>query len=263
MSATPHADPGRGVFETMLVLAGRPVELDAHIERIAASLGTLYGIALPSEARSAVINRAKEVEHGKLRLSARPTRDQIELRITTTKIDEANVFPGPEQAVALRSFTFGGGLGDHKWGDRRLIERATATAPAGELPLLVDANGAVLEAARGSVFAVRPGSVLTPPIDGRILPSIARRQAIEVATANGIGVGEEELSLEDLGEGEVFLAGSVRGIEPVRALDGVELPPPGEISERIADGLRRRWQVPAAGPVAAAAAGRRAGQPVR
>src|SRR3954447_11852769 len=39
MPPSPHADPDRGVFETMLVLEGRPVELDAHLERLAASLG--------------------------------------------------------------------------------------------------------------------------------------------------------------------------------------------------------------------------------
>jgi para-aminobenzoate synthetase / 4-amino-4-deoxychorismate lyase len=263
MSATPHADPGRGVFETMLVLAGRPVELDAHLERIAASLAALYGSPLPSEARGAVLERASKVEHGKLRLTARPARDRIELRVTTTEIDEASVFPGPGRGIALRSFVVKGGLGDHKWADRRLLERAATAAPAGELPLLINADGTVLEAARGSVFAIRGGSLVTPPTDGRILPSIARRQAIEVAVAEGIEVSEERLTLEDLSEGEGFLAGSVRGIEPARALDGVELRPPGEISERIADGLRRRWRVPAAEPVAAVAGGQRAGRPGR
>jgi para-aminobenzoate synthetase/4-amino-4-deoxychorismate lyase len=263
MSATPHADPGRGVFETMLVLAGRPVELDAHIERLTASLATLYGSALPREARGAVLARAREIEHGKLRLTARPGRGQIELRVTANEIDEASVFPGPERGIALRSFVAEGGLGDHKWADRRLLERATSAAAAGELPLLVDVDGAALEAARGSAFMIRAGRLVTPPTDGRILPSIARRQAIEVAAAEDIEVGEERLTLEGLSEGEAFIAGSVRGIEPVRALDGTELRPPGEISVRIADGLRRRWRVPAGEPAAAVASGRRAGQPVR
>jgi para-aminobenzoate synthetase/4-amino-4-deoxychorismate lyase len=263
MSATPHADPGRGVFETMLVLAGRPVELDAHIERIAASLAALYANPLPDEARSVVLGRARGLEHGKLRLTARPARDQIELRVTTEEIDRASVFPGAGRGIALRSFVVEGGLGNHKWADRRLLEGAAAAAPAGELPLLVDADGAALEAARGSVFAIRGRSLVTPPTDGRILPSIARRQAIEVATAAGIAVNEGRLTREDLGQGEVFLAGSVRGIEPVHALDGAELRPAGEVSARIADGLRRRWLGPAEEPVAAAAAGRRAGQPVR
>jgi para-aminobenzoate synthetase/4-amino-4-deoxychorismate lyase len=263
MSATPHADPGGGVFETMLVLAGQPVELDAHIERLTASLAVLYGSPAPDGAIDAVLDRAGEIEHGKLRITVRPAGGQLELNVTATEIDRAAVFPSFERGVALRSFVVAGGLGDHKWADRRLLERLTGAAPAGELPLLVDADDIALEASRGSVFAIQEGRLTTPPTDGRILPSIARRQAIEVARAEGVEVVERELTLADLRAREVFLAGSVRGIEPVRALDGNELRPPGEISERVGGGLRRRWRVPAAEPVAAVEAARPAGQPVR
>ncbi|HEU4945069.1 MAG TPA: aminotransferase class IV [Solirubrobacterales bacterium] len=263
MSATPHADPGRGVFETMLVIAGRPVELDAHIERLTASLAALYASPLPAEARTAVLERAAEVEHGKLRLTVRPAHGQVELRVTASEIDRASVFPGPERGIALRSFVVAGGLGEHKWADRGLLERAAAAAPAGELPLLLDTDGSVLEAARASVFAIRAERLVTPPADGRILPSIARRQAIKVAAEEGVEVSEGRFTREELSQGRAFLVGSVRGVEPVRALDDVELEPPGEISERIVAGLRRRWRVPAAEPAAAAAAGPRAGQPVR
>jgi len=263
MSATPHADPGRGVFETLLVLAGRPVELDAHIERLTASLAALYGSPLPGESIDAVLDRAREIEHGKLRITVRPARGQLELNVSATEIDAATVFPAFERGVTLCSFVVAGGLGDHKWADRRLLEHFAGAAPAGNLPLLVNTDGTVLEASRASVFAIREGRLATPPADGRILPSIARRQAIEVAMAEGVAVDEGDLTLSDMQASEVFLAGSVRGIEPVRALDGVELRPPNEISAQIAAGLRRRWRVPAAEPVAAVAAGPRAGQPVR
>src|SRR4051812_42501775 len=58
MLPSPHADPGRGVFETMLVLEGRPVELDAHLERLAASLDALFEAELPGDARRLVLDRA-------------------------------------------------------------------------------------------------------------------------------------------------------------------------------------------------------------
>lgn len=263
MSATPHADPGTGVFETMLVLAGRPVELDAHIARLTASLAVLYGSPAPDGAIDAVLGCAGEVEHGKLRITVRPTGGRLELNVTAAEIDTAAVFPSFERGVALRSFAVESGLGNHKWADRRLLERLARAAPAGELPLLTEAGGTALEASRGSVFAIREGRLTTPPSDGRILPSIARRQTIEVARAEGIEVVEGTLNLADMRTGEVFLAGSVRGIEPARSLDGDELRPPGEISERIAAGLRRRWWAPAAEPVAAVAAARPAGRPVR
>jgi para-aminobenzoate synthetase/4-amino-4-deoxychorismate lyase len=187
----------------------------------------------------------------------------LRTEVTTTKVEPTDVFPPPQRGIALRSFVVAGGLGAHKWADRRVLERAAAAA-TGELPLIVDADGAALEASRGSVFLVGKGRLATPPTDGRILPSIARRQAIEVARAAGIEAHEERLTVDDLRHGEVFLAGSVRGVEPVNFLDGIEVGPPGEISARIAAGLRRRWlRVPQGESVAVVAGGRRGGRPAR
>jgi para-aminobenzoate synthetase/4-amino-4-deoxychorismate lyase len=255
-------DPSKGVFETLLVLDGRPVELDAHLERLAASLRALYGAELPRGAGDSTRERAGEVQHGKLRLTVTPGSDgRLTTRIATTEVETTRVFPTPERAVALRSIVVEGGLGAHKWADRRLLERANAGSPD-ELPLLLDADGAALEASRGSLFSSGEGYVATPPADGRILPGIARRQALEVAKAEGIEAREEKLTLDDLLCGGLFLAGSVRGVEPVRRLDGVDLPLPGEVSARIAAGLRRRWlRVPQGESVAVAAGGRRAGRP--
>jgi para-aminobenzoate synthetase/4-amino-4-deoxychorismate lyase len=261
MSALPHADPGRGVFETMLVIAGRVVELDAHLGRLSTSVEALYGRVVPRQARAMVLERAAGIEHRKLRLTVVPTAD-LTLEVAAEEVDVEAVFPAAERGAALRSTVVAGGLGEHKWADRDLIDRAAASAP-GELPLLLDADGTVLEASRASVFVVREDRLLTPSTDGRILPSIARQQVIEVASAAGIETSEERLTLADLRTREVFLTGSVRGVEPARELDSAELAPPGELSGQIAAGLRRRWRVPAAEPVAAVASGQPGGRPGR
>lgn len=270
MSALPHADPGRGVFETMLVIAGRVVELDAHIGRLSASVEALYGLALPAQVRKRLLDSAGEIEHGKLRLTVVPeagtsgaaATGSPHLTVDAEEVDPRAVFPAPERAASLRSHAVAGGLGEHKWADRDLLDRLAAASP-GELPLLLDADGTVLEASRASVFIVKDGHLLTPPTDGRILPSIARRQVIEVAKAEGIVTSEERLVLADLLAGEVFLTGSVRGVEPVRALDGVELAPPGALSGQVAAALGRHWRVPAEEPAAAVAGARRGGRPWR
>jgi para-aminobenzoate synthetase/4-amino-4-deoxychorismate lyase len=249
----------------MLVLEGRPVELDAHLERLAASLVALYEAEIPPGTRKVVLDRSADLQHGKLRLTVAPIEGSLRPRVSTREVEPASVFPSAERGVALRSIVVEGGLGAHKWADRRLLEKAAAAAFRGELPLLVDADGAALEASRGSVFCASAGLLSTPPTDGRILPSIARRQAIEVARSTGVEARERRLTLEDLRSGdEVFLAGSVRGIEPVRSLDGVDLTYSGEVSERIAAGLRRRWlQVPQGESVAVVAGGRPAGRLAR
>ncbi len=264
----------------MLVLDGKPVELDAHLERLGGSLRTLYGADLPSDATDQVREGAGGLECGKLRITIaprlvdsvahRPTKSTtagevgVATRIITAPVDPAAVFPGAARGIRLRSITVEGGLGEHKWADRRLLERAESDLPPGELALLVDGDGSALEASRASLFAVGDGWLTTPPADGRILPGIARRRTIEVARDAGIEVREEALALASLRCSEIFLAGSVRGIEPVSTLDGLALPAPGELSARVAAGLRRRW-LPAAQAesVAALAGARPAGRPAR
>jgi para-aminobenzoate synthetase / 4-amino-4-deoxychorismate lyase len=247
----------------MLVIAGRAVELDAHLGRLTTSVEALYGSALPGNARALVADRVGEIEWGKLRLAVVPDRRGLQLDVKGGGIDSDSVFPTAERGAALRTHVVAGGLGEHKWADRDLLDSLTTRSPH-ELPLLLDTDGTVLEASRASIFAlVEDGGLLTPPTDGRILPSIARQQVIEIAATEGIATSEECLTLADLLNGEVFLTGSVRGVEPVRALDGSELTFPGEISERIAAGLRRRWRVPEAEPVAAVAGGQPGDPPGR
>ncbi len=147
-----------------------------------------------------------------------------------------------EGLVSLHSVSLPGGLGPHKWVDRSLLDKAQARMPAGTIPLIVDEGGSVLEASRANVFAVRNGVLLTPPLDGRILPGVTRMRTIELAGELGIEAREARLSLGDLlGAGEAFLTGSVRGIEPVGAIDGTVLATGGNVASELSAELRRTW----------------------
>ncbi len=242
----------------MLVVDGGPVELDAHLERMGASLEALFGAGMPPVAGELVFERARSIPLGRLRLTVSPGADRaLRAEVATAEMEPALVFPSAELATALRSHLVQDGLGAHKWADRRLLEAAEGALPPGSVPLIVDGDGAVLEASRANVFAVRDGALLTPPADGRILPGIARRGAIEVAAEEGIEMREEAMGLAVLLQAEeVFLTGSVRGVELVSSVDGAATAPGGEVSERIAVSLRRRWlgaTEPGAAPAPAAA----------
>jgi para-aminobenzoate synthetase/4-amino-4-deoxychorismate lyase len=100
-----------------------------------------------------------------------------------------------------------GGLGDRKWADRRPLERWQRP----RLGLLVDSDGAVLEASTANVFLVEDGAYVTPPADGRILPGVTRARLIAAT-----GAREEEFGLDRLDAADaVLLTSAIALVTPV------------------------------------------------
>ena len=210
--------------------------------RLGASIAVLYGGKLTEDTRKAVEDDAAGIALGRLRVTLSPLGSEGEMarEIVTAEVDPALIFPSPERAIVAHSVLVDGGLGSHKWADRDLLAKAEAGLEAGEVPLLVDRGDVVLEASRANVFAIRGETLVTPPADGRLLPGIARRRVMEAADASGLAPQEAELTVDDLvAADEVLLAGSVRGVEPVRSIDGVELGQPTGRGASVAAELRR------------------------
>jgi para-aminobenzoate synthetase/4-amino-4-deoxychorismate lyase len=234
----PRPDPRAGVFETLLVLDGRPLELQAHLQRLDLSVRALFGAPPPANARRLLLEHADHAGLARLRLTV--TTDAAE--VTVTRVDAALVLPNWARGVELAPVVVAGGLGAHKWADRRLLAGAEADA-APRVPLLLDCDGTVLEASRGNVFVACEGVLFTPPADGRILPGITRRRVLRIATALGIPVREEAVAFERLAVAdELFLTGAVRGIEPVRACDGAIAGSAHRITPMLSRELRRCWR---------------------
>jgi para-aminobenzoate synthetase/4-amino-4-deoxychorismate lyase len=225
-------DPEQGIFETLLVIDGRPVELDAHEARLNASLAKLFpGLPIPP-----LDEIDLPAQRGSLRIEVKPVGNELAIQ-TSVRTGKHRSRP-----VALHSLCVPAGLGAHKWADRRLLAEAQSGLPGDALPLIVDEDGSVLEASRANVFVVRGGALVTPPLDGRILPGITRRRVMELAADVGLSTEEAALCQEDiLAADEVFVSGSVRGIEPVASLDGAELPSGRPITAKLATELRRAW----------------------
>lgn len=229
-------DPTCGVFETLLVVGGEPVELEAHVERLRRSVKTVYSQELPLRAEEELRRAAEGIPLGRLRCTAIPTEDDLRVDLLAEGVDSEVVFPA--RGTKLRTHPVSGGLGPHKWIDRRGINRP---APGKSGALIVD-EGEVLEAGWANVFAVRGGTLFTPPLDGRILPGTTRAALLTLAAKEGIETHERALRSDDLlAADEVWLANSIRGIEAALELDGEPLPGCGQLSHRLAAALRQRW----------------------
>lgn len=238
MSASdPKPDPSLGIFESLLVVRGEPVELDRHLQRLQGSLAELYGVGLPPETGGRARTAAAELDLGRLRLTAVPRAGGLEVDLLARPVDPAVVFPPAPRGAALRRVDRPGGHGSHKWVDRTGMEYPDA----GPGQLICDGEE-LLEAGWANLFAIHRNALWTPPADGRILAGMARAAVAEIAREEGVETYERPLAKEDLLEAdEVFLTNSVRGIEPAVELDGAPLAGCGPLSRRLAAALRRRW----------------------
>jgi len=239
-------DPARGVFSTMLVVDGRPVELDPHLAQLRESVRALYGIELPAAAAELVLEEAHSFELARVRLAVCVGADGTP-RLEAAVRAVARSLVLPDEGLDLRAAVVERWNGAHKWVDRRLLDRLEAAAgPASAL--LVERDGRVLETTRANVFALGNDGVLrTPPVDGSILPGVTRAATIELARELGVTVHEGPLTRAHVDAArELFATGSIRGIESVRSLDGAPVGDGvrGTLTETLAEVLRGRWLAP-------------------
>ncbi len=199
-------DPALGVFETVLVEHGEPLALEQHLARLAASVRELYGAGLPPTTAAGA------------QAAAAQARTRSRMRILADADGTVRITVSPASGTASRGmlllepYALPGGLGAHKWRDRRLLESLAALAP-GTVPLLLDTDGLVLEAAHANVWIVEGDSLITPPADGRILPGTTRAALL----AGEPAAREEPIDRDRLASADsAFLISSISGRRPAR-----------------------------------------------
>jgi para-aminobenzoate synthetase/4-amino-4-deoxychorismate lyase len=238
-------DPALGVFETILVHGGTPVDLRAHLARLERSVETLYGTTLPDDLETRVLAAAATAPLQRVRVRAAPAGRAPEeaaraASATAAAPDDAALAigvdaeplaaePAPEPVLAAPA-VLPGGLGAHKWRDRRLLDGLAERLDA--VPLILDLDGDVLEAAYANLFIVEGNHLVTPPLDGRQLPGTVRARVLALHPAR-----EERVTLDRIAAAdEILLASSIRGIHPARLVDGEE--PRFQLGARLRAALR-------------------------
>ena len=234
-SAQPR--PAAGVFTSLLVDRGTTRDLAAHLKRLGDSAEQLYGKHLPQSLYDDLAACLARRPSGRLRVTAQPSGGQLRVGVAVIPLD------GQPETVRLHPAVIPGGLGGHKWLDRRLIAELTQQLHGpGEQLLIQDASGEVLETDRASVFAVVNGSLQTPPADGRILPGVTRAAVLKAARLNGIDATTGPITRAQLAEAsEVFVTNALRGVMPVQAIgDSPVACAPGPVARLLAAALTRQ-----------------------
>src|SRR5919204_4714436 len=138
-AAPARPDPASGVFETIRAERRAALFLSDHLARLRASVRALYEAQLGDELEACVadaLGTAPDDAARRLRVVAKPSAENaVVLRANLSPLGAA----AERSAVRLRAWTVPGGLGAHKWADRRQIDDAAERLDA--TPLIVEADG--------------------------------------------------------------------------------------------------------------------------
>jgi para-aminobenzoate synthetase/4-amino-4-deoxychorismate lyase len=202
-------DSAQGVFETLLVRDGRIQALGRHLARLGSSLRELYDRPLPAGIATDIRAHVADLPGAhRLRVDAVPTPGELRVSLTTSLID-----PQRPQTYACAPISVPGGQGPHKWRDRRTIERP------GAVPLIVDGDGSVLEAAWANVWLLEDDRLVTPPADGRLLPGVTRARLLELAPSLGLRCAERPITLGQARAAATLLLTSSLALAVTAAVD--------------------------------------------
>jgi len=209
---------GDGAFEVIRLYAGRPFALGEHIDRLqrsAASLELEFDRAALQREIDALLAEAGEVE-GQLRLIV--TRGGRRIAATEP-------IPTHAETVRIAIVTYQptvilNGVKSLSYAANMQATRL-AKAKGADEAVLVRPDGNVLEPPTSTIFWVSPeGELRTPALDDGVLESITRDRLVKA-----LHVEQGSFHVDDLrAASEAFLASTVREVQPVAAVDGVELP---------------------------------------
>jgi branched-chain amino acid aminotransferase len=236
---------GDGAFEMLKLYGGRPFALPDHMDRLDRSAA---GIFLEYDRPAFEREIAALVErHGphdaalRLVVSRGGRRVAIieELPAFKHGIHLSSVRYQPTIVLTgLKTLSYGGNMRSTRLAQRDGADEA----------LWVNPDGEVLEAPTSTFFWVdTDGNLHTPELDAGVLASITRERIMRLLPVTE----DESCKLSDvLGASELFLASSLREVQGVAGLDGLEFPCPGAVTSRVQDLLLEHIEAELTGAIA-------------
>ncbi|NUQ38262.1 MAG: aminotransferase class IV [Caldilineales bacterium] len=235
---TPALVGALGVYETILALHGRYIDLDAHLQRLfvsAAGAQLHLDVDIASLARWCAQLLAANAPEGLVRVLAvdlgQPAADLFLYQMHYTA-------PGPqayEQGVAVILYAGERSLPQVKSFNTLTpgLARKAADAAGVHDALLVDREGHITEGTNCNLFAVAGGALLAPPV-GAVLEGTVMARTMALAAQNGIPVTRRPLpAVEIPAWEEAFLTSTRRRILPLHRIGEHTLPAPGALTRRL------------------------------
>ncbi len=224
---------GAGLFETLLVMGGRPFCYEQHIRRLMNSAAKLLRpidrTDLPALTEIQSLLERNELADARLRLTVTAgsmrtgpdASDGLTVCVTAVPLSmyAAELY---EKGVRVRVSDFRVSESDPLAGHKttcylpRLLALRDAQAAQCFEAIWFTTQARLAEGSISNVFLVRGHTLHTPPLSTPVLPGIARHAVIELARKRGLPVEESPLNIDDLlGADEVFLTNVMMRVLPV------------------------------------------------
>lgn len=234
---------GDGIFETLRIVNGWPIQWPAHWRRLSLSAKSL-GFKIPVSEKQCfhallqLVQKNRQTEAvARLHLSrgVGPRGYSHQLARQPTFVISLHPAPrldptDPPRTIKVGVFSHriweGHVLQRHKTANRLLNAIAKTEAEARDLDdlLILDQNERVLEAISSNLFWFRQKTLVTSPLDAPILPGTTRFQIIRIARRLGIPILEKTSPLGPIEKSNgAFLSVSTRGLLEIASLEGKEL----------------------------------------
>lgn len=113
------------------------------------------------------------------------------------------------------------------------LARKDAVSRGFDIGILLGTDGFLAEGSTESVFIVKDGVLMTPPV-GRILSSITRLSVLEAVPEIGIPVVERPITADEISAAdEIFTVHTGTKVEAVARFEDRQLEAPGPVTDRV------------------------------
>ncbi|WP_374649957.1 aminotransferase class IV [Dongia sp.] len=241
---------GDGLFETLCALDGHPLDLAAHLARLARG-STVLELPLPVEATEVATAISQVLEENGF------SKGRATLRLTLSRgVGSRGLLmpldPKPNLVITAGSFpqvpshfdaatvpirrNEGSPLSRIKslnYLDNVLAQQQAQGAGAQEA-LMLNNRGRIAGFARGNLFALIGDTWVTPPLADGVLDGITRAKILKNAEKGGIDLSENSLERADIDLFRgLFITNSLLGCVPIARLDGREMRLDPVLADRI------------------------------
>jgi branched-chain amino acid aminotransferase len=253
---------GDGLFESIRIINGRPINLNNHIARLLEGakhlkmrIPSFYNVDFFENHILELIEKSELKNGGKCRLSLdrisggtyRPESNEVEYFIEVYAL-ENNFYKLNNKGLEIdlymelrKSKNF---LSGYKTKNGLIYVLASIAAKEKGVDdfLLHNESGGIIEATSSNVFVVSNGVLYTPGLEEGCLAGTMRMQVINLALENGIKVYECNLMPQNLlVADEIFLTNAVKGVMWVSGYRTKRYI--NTIAKRFTDLLNAKWEL--------------------